>query len=112
MIAYHNYRTPPGSQAPMWFVLVALVIICGIGISVVAGIFAGQISALGALFMVVGLPFLAYILTRKIMIFGITFHVADFFTMYPSGELAGAPDIRQRLADCEARILRLKEGRP
>lgn len=115
MIAYHDgpfYRTPPGSRAPAWFVVIAVAIICAVGISIVAGLFAGQISASGVLFLVVGLPLLAYILTRKVTVFGITFLVADALTWYPTGQQAGEPEVRQRLADCEARIMKLKEGRP
>jgi hypothetical protein len=115
MITYHNgpfYRTPPGSRAPAWFVVAAIAIICGIGVSIVAGIFAGQISASGFLFLVVGLPLLAYILTRKITVFSITFRVGDILTGSPTEQPAGEPETRQRLADCEARIVKLKEGRP
>jgi hypothetical protein len=113
MIAYHNRPfLQPGPRAPAWFVVIAVAIICGIGVSIVAGIFAGQISASGVLFLVVGLPLLAYILARKITVFGITFRVGDTLTGWPTGQPAGEPQARQRLADCEARIMKLKEGRP
>jgi hypothetical protein len=66
MIAYHNrspFRGPAGSPAPAWFVAVAVAGICGIGFTILAGVFAGQISPSSLLFLVVGLPLLAYILT-------------------------------------------------
>jgi hypothetical protein len=62
MITYHNdrsYRPRRGFRAPKWFVAVAIAIICGIGILIVAGILAGQISVPGVLFLVVGLALLA-----------------------------------------------------
>jgi hypothetical protein len=99
MIAYHNgpfYRVPP-VRAPAWFVLAAIAITCGIGILIVAGISAGQISAWGLLFLVVGLSLLAYISFEGVRL-----------TDTPAGE----PETHQRLADCEARIKKLKEGRP
>jgi hypothetical protein len=98
MIAYHNgpfYRASP-VRAPAWFVVAAIAITCGIGILIVAGISAGQISAPGLLFLIVGLSLLAYISFEG--------NLAD----PPAGE----PEAHQRLADCEAQIKKLKEGRP
>jgi hypothetical protein len=120
MIAYHNgpfYRAPPRSRAPAWFVVVAIAIICGIGVSIVAGIFAGQIYASGVLFLVVGFLLLAYISTRKIMVFGTTLFVGEMLALLGGGSTAsvrrpaGELEAHQRLADCEARIMKLKEGR-
>jgi hypothetical protein len=120
MIAYHNgplYRSPGGFRAPAWFVVVAIAIICGIGVSIVAGILAGQISASGVLFLVVGLPLLAYISTRRITMFGTRLFVGEILALFggiaaPIERPAGELEAHQRLADCEARILKLKEGRP
>jgi hypothetical protein len=121
MIAYHNgpfYRIPRGFRAPAWFVAVAIAIICGIGVSIVAGILAGQSSVSGVLFLVVGLPLLAYISMRRITVFGTPLFVGEILALFggsvaaPIGRPAGEPQARQRLADCEARILKLKEGRP
>jgi hypothetical protein len=115
MIAYHNRsHLPPWSAAPTWFVVVAVAIICGIGVSLVAGLFAGQISSSGFLFLVVGLPLLAYILTRKITVFGTSLFMGEIiFGLFlgGSGPPAGEFQARQRLADCQARIMELKEGR-
>jgi hypothetical protein len=125
MIAYHSgpfYRTPRGFRAPAWFVVVAIAIICGIGALIVAGVLAGQISASGfvflVLFLVVGLPLLAYISTRRITVFGAPLFVGEILALFggivtaPKGRPAGEPETHQRLADCEARIVKLKEGRP
>jgi hypothetical protein len=100
MIAYHNgpfYRMFSLPRTPTWFGVAAVAIICAIGLAMITGTFAGQISASDFLFLVVGLPLLAYILSRLV------------------GNVerpAGEPEIYQRLADCEARIIKLKEGRP
>jgi preprotein translocase subunit Sss1 len=100
MIAYHDgpfYRVFAMPRTPTWLGVAAVAIICAIGLAMIAGAFAGQISASDFLFLVVGLPLLAYILWRLVR------HVER-----PAGE----PEIHQRLADCEARIMKLKEGRP
>ena len=120
MIAYHNgpfYRTPPrGFRAPAWFVVVVIAVLCGIGVSMVAGIFVGQISGSGILFLVVGLFLLAYISMRRITLFGTPLFVGEILAMFGGATLlgrspAGEPEAFQRLADCEARIAKLKEGR-
>jgi hypothetical protein len=117
MIAHHNgpfYRTKLGLRAPTWFVAVAATIIVGIGFLIVAGIFADQISAPGVLLLVVGLPLSAYILTRRVTVFGTPVLAGDILANFwgPTGRpAAGEPETRQRLADCEARIVELKERR-
>ena len=115
MIAYHNrplLRGPALSPAPAWFVVVAIAVICGIGVSIVAGVIAGQISASAILFLVVGLPLLAYILTRKIAVFGTSLFMGEILALFlgGSGRPAGESEACQRLADCEARIMELKGG--
>ena|ERR1700732_2723455 len=113
MIAYHNHpslRVPPG-RAPAWFVLVIVAILCGIGVSIVVGFIAGQIDPPVFIFLVVVLPLSTYIFGRRVTVFGITFRVVDTLLGWPTGQPAGEPEARQRLADCEARIIKLKEGR-
>jgi hypothetical protein len=100
MIAYHNgpfYRVSSALQTPTWFFVIAAITICAIGVAMVAGLFAGQISASDFLLLVVGLPLLTYILSRL---------TAGLH------EPAGEPQIRQRLAECEARIAELRATRP
>ena len=100
MIAYHNgpfYRMSSALQTPAWFFVIAAIIICAVGIAMIAGAFAGQISTSDFLFLVVGLPLLTYIASR--LTAGLP-------------QPAGEPQIHRRLAECEARIMKLKEGRP
>ena len=100
MIAYHNgpfYRMFSLPRPPTWFVVAAVAIICAIGLAMIAGTFAGQISASNFLFLVVGLPLLTYIMSR--LTTGLE---------RPAGE----PEVLQLLAECEARIMKLKESRP
>jgi hypothetical protein len=113
MIAYQNrplFRGPAGYPTAAWFVVVAIAVICGIGVTILAGVFAGQISATSLLFLVVGLPLLAYILTRKITVFGTRLFMGEI--LFLNGSVTpGESQARQRLANCEARIMELKEGR-
>jgi hypothetical protein len=112
MIAYHNrsiFGKSSDARAPAWFIVVAAVVLCGIGVSLVAGVCAGQFSS-DFLLLLVALPPLVYILTRRITIFGIPSLVGDIILL-GGGSPAGEPDTRQRLAECEARIMKLKEGR-
>ena len=100
MITYHNgpfYRPFSQRRTSDWFGVAAVAIICAVGLALIAAVFAGQISASDFLFLVVGLPLLAYILSRLVG-----------NVIRPAGE----PEILRRLADCEARIMKLKEGRP
>jgi hypothetical protein len=125
MIAYHNgpfypmrsgfWQSGPqaasaGPPTPAWFTIAAIAIVCGIGILMVAGAFAGQIPLSYVLIVVVGLPLLVYISTRRVTLFGIPFRVGQLLALGSSEQLAGEPEALQRLADCEARIARLKEA--
>jgi Flp pilus assembly protein TadB len=108
MIAYHD--RPMMSQAPSWFRLLTVAMICVFLFLIVAGISAGQVQLSAVVFLVVFVGLAAYILTRKMTLFGVTFRIGDMFAEGPVGQPAGEPQIRQRLAGCEARIERLREG--
>jgi hypothetical protein len=118
MIAYQNgpfYQKSLKFRAPSWSVVVAIAIICGIGALIVTGILAGQISGSGLVFSVVGLALVAYILTRRITVFGSPLLVGEILIPIGDGIVTRPPgeaEAHQRLAECEARIMKLKEGRP
>ena len=78
----------------------------------VAGILAGQISVSGLVFSVVGLALLAYILVRRNTVFGSPFFAGEIVVPSRDGTPPGEREAQQRLAECEARIVKLKEGRP
>ncbi|HZE53290.1 MAG TPA: hypothetical protein VE111_08495 [Bradyrhizobium sp.] len=113
MIGYHNSpRLFQAWRASAWFVVVAIAIICGVGVLMAADFLAGQIDPPVFIFLVLVLPLSMFILGRRVTVFGTTFRVVDTLTGWPTGQPAGEPQARQRLADCEARITELKEGRP
>jgi hypothetical protein len=116
MIAYQNgpfYRISLKFRMLAWFVVVAIAIIFVVTALIVAG--AGQISASGLVFSVVGLALLAYILARRMTVFDSPFFAGEI--LIPSGDGSvvrrpGEREAHQRLAECEARIVKLKEGHP
>jgi hypothetical protein len=122
MIAYHNgpyYRESPESElAPAWFGGMIAAVICGIVIAIMLGLSDDQIDFSYLIFWAV-LPVLlisaAYFLARGITVFGITIRLEDviaaLFLSPRGGPPVGETEALQRLADCEARIMKLKAGR-
>jgi hypothetical protein len=116
MIAYQNgpfYRTSLKFRGPTGFVAIAIAFV--IISAIVAEILAGQISASGLVFPVVGLALLAYILMRRTTMFGGPFFSGEILVALGDGIVTSPPGERethQRLAECEAQIMKLKEGRP
>ena len=105
MIAHHK-RARVGVEP--WFHWVGIGMLCGIVALAVTGYFSGQITLAHLIFVVLLLAGAAYIWTRKITLFGITMRVAEIEDLLEPG----APEAHRRLADCEAQIMKLREGRP
>src|SRR5215813_373313 len=101
-------------ELPAWFCYVLLGIASVIAVLVGAGMLAGQIDPLLVIFAVVFLSLTAYISTRKINAFGKSMRVFDLLSFVTLTMLPGprAPELRQRLSNCESRIMELKERRP
>ncbi|WP_159009720.1 hypothetical protein [Bradyrhizobium sp. S69] len=116
MIGFQNgpfYQIPLNFRMLAWFVVVAIIFVAAA--LNVAGILAGQISVSGLVFSVVGLALLAYILVRRNTVFDSPFFAGEILVTSGDGIVATPPGEReahQRLAECEARIVKLKEGRP
>jgi hypothetical protein len=116
MIAYQNgpfYQISLKFRMLAWFGVVAVVILFVIAALMVAG--AGQISASGIVFSVVGSALLAYILARKMTVFDRPFFAGEILIPFGDRNVTRPPgeaEAHQRLAACEARIMKLKEGRP
>ncbi|MGY3623025.1 hypothetical protein [Bradyrhizobium sp. USDA 10063] len=118
MIAYHECPAldfPQLPQLPLWLRFVLVGIACGIGALIVAGVLAGQISVSFVVFSVVFLALAAYILPLKFSVFGTSMQIGDLVgflgTFPPQLATPGEPEVRQRLSDCEAKIMKLKERR-
>jgi hypothetical protein len=118
MIAYQNgpfYRISLKYRTPAWSVVVAIAIIFVVAALIVVGLLAGQISGSGLVFSVVGLALLAYILTRGITVSSSSLFTGEILVPFGDGVIGAVPGEReahQRLAECEARFMKLKEGRP
>jgi hypothetical protein len=116
MIAYENgpfYQISLKFRMLAWFGVVAVAILFVIAALMVAG--TGQISASSVVFSVVGLALLAYILARKMTMFDSAFFAGEIVIPFGDGNVVRRPgeaEAHQRLAECEARIMKLKEGHP
>lgn len=85
-------------------------LLCGGVVFTVVAIAAIQNSVSGLILFIGFVGLSGYILTRKVTVFGITIPVIAIITLSPGGPSAGESETRQRLADCDARISKLKEG--
>ena len=115
MIAYQNgpfYRTSLKYRTLACSVVVAIAIIFVVAALIMAGFPARQISAPGLVFSVVGVGLLTYILTRRITVSASSFLAGEIVIPLRDGIPPGEPEAHQRLAECEARIMKLKEARP
>jgi hypothetical protein len=114
MIAYYEQPEIGFPELPLWFCHVLLGIACIVAAFVAAGMLAGQIDPSPVIFSVVFLIVTAYISTRKIKIFGTSMRIFDLlsYLVLTASPTPGAPEIRQRLSNCEARITELRERRP
>ena len=116
MIDYHNptvdYRNPSTSTTiPLWVVGLCAGMLSLLGWIFVSGVIAGEYSLLNVVALTIVLALMALIGMRKITVFGIPITVFELIFLVPGGQTAGEPQIRQRLADCETKIKKLKERR-
>lgn len=124
MIAYQKRRNPVPIVAAFqnkWADAVAIGVLSGFGIVFVVGFSLALLAVLLAvqfyigLLILIGVALLAYLLTRKVTIFGVRYYVGEALVaiVCPAGpaETPGESQTLQRLAECDARIARLKEGR-
>jgi len=111
MIAYYNsppYRWHWGeSPAPGWLVAVAIALVAGISVAQIAGIVAGQVSPWGLLGLLIALPVLICI--SSLTSFSI-YDLGDLLILIPDlmWRPIGENEARQRLAECEALIAKLR----
>ncbi|WP_439922499.1 hypothetical protein [Nitrobacter sp. JJSN] len=107
MIAYQNRSMRRRSP---WLKAAALGFLCGSVVFVVVAIASIQNSVSDLILFIGFVGLSGYIFTRKVTVFGITIPVIAIITLSPGGPSAGETETRRRLADCEARIAKLKEG--
>jgi hypothetical protein len=96
---------------PAWFRLVSLAMVAGIGIALAAGLIAGQISFSGIFWSLGIFGLSVFVGTRKISLFGARFYVWEFIMGDAVLPPVGERQPRELLADCEARIAKLRESR-
>ena len=114
MIALYEHPDIGFPELPLWLRRVLMGASCGVATLVAVWMLAGQIDPLLVIFLVVFLVLTAYISTRKINAFGTSVRVFDLLSYVTLTTLPGprAGELRQRLSNCESRIMELRERRP
>jgi hypothetical protein len=114
MIALYEHPDIGFPELPLWLRYVLIGAGCGVAIWVAVEMLAGQIDPKLVIFLVVFLSLTAYISTRKINAFGTSVRVFDLlsYLALTASPTPGAGELRQRLSNCEARIMQLRERRP
>ena len=113
MIALYEHPDIGFPELPPWLRRVLMGAGCGVAALVAAWMLAGQIDPRLVIFLVVFLSLTAYISTRKINAFGTSVRIFDLlsYLALTASPTPGAGELRDRLSNCEARIMQLKEGR-
>jgi hypothetical protein len=112
MISYYERPDVGFPELPAWFRNVLFGIAILVALVVAAEMLAGQIEPSLVIFLVVFLSLIAYISTRKINAFGTSMRVIDLlsFLALNAAPTPGAPELRDRLSNCEARIMQLRRA--
>jgi hypothetical protein len=114
MIALYEQPDIGFPELPPWLRRVLIGVACGIAALVAVEMLAGQIDPKLVIFLIVFLPLTAYISTRKINAFGTSVRVFDLlsYLALTASPTPGADELRQRLLNCESKIMQLRERRP
>lgn len=114
LLAYYERPDIGFPELPIWFRYVLIGIASIVAVSVAVGMLAGQIDPTMVIFSVVFLSLTAYISMRKINAFGTSMRVFDLlsYLALTTSRTPGEPELRQRLSNCESKIMQLKERRP
>ena len=101
-------------ELPLWFRYVLFGITCGVCVYVAVEMLTGQIDPSLVVFSIVFLGLTAYIFTRKVNAYGTTMRVFDLLShaTLAASPTPGAGELRERLSNCESRIMELKERHP
>jgi hypothetical protein len=114
MIALYEHPDIGFPELPLWLRYVLLGAGCGAAALVAIWMLAGQIDPWLVIFLVVFLSLTAYISTRKINAFGTSVRIFDLlsYLALTASPTPGADELRQRLLNCESKIMQLRERRP
>ena len=114
MIALYEHPDIGFPELPPWLRHVLLGAGCGIALLVAIWMLEGQIDPWLVIFLVVFLSLTAYISIRKINAFGTSVRIFDLlsYLALTASPTPGAGELRDRLSNCEARIMQLRQRRP
>jgi hypothetical protein len=113
MIALYEHPDIGFPELPLWLQRVLMGAAGGVAGLVAVWMLAGQINPWLVIFLVVFLSLTAYISTLKINAFGTSVRVFDLlsYLALTASPTPGAGELRDRLSNCEARIMQLRERR-
>jgi hypothetical protein len=114
MIAYYERPDIGFPELPVWLQRVLMGAGCGMAGLVAVWMLAGEVDPLLVIFLVVFLSLTAYISTRKINAFGTSVRIFDLlsYLALTASPTPGADELRDRLSNCERKIMQLRERRP
>jgi len=114
LLVYYERPDIGFPELPPWFGYILLGIGSIVAVWVAAEMLAGQIDPTMVIFSVVFLSLTAYISIRKINAFGTSMRVFDLlsYLALTTSKTPGEPELRQRLLNCESKIMQLRERRP
>ena len=114
MIALYEHPDVGFPELPPWLHYALLGAGCGAAALVAAWMLEGQIDPLLVIFLVVFLSLTAYISTRKINAFGTSVRIFDLLSYLAlrASPTPGADELRDRLSNCERKIMQLRERSP
>ena len=114
MIALYEHPDIGFPELPPWLRYVLLGASTCVAALVAVWMLAGQIDPLLVIFLVVFLSLTAYISTRKINAFGTSVRIFDLlsYLALTASPTPGASELRDRLSNCERKIMQLRERRP
>ena len=114
MIALYEHPDIGFPELPVWLRYALLGAGTCVATLIAVWMLEGQIDPWLVIFLVVFLSLTAYISTRKINAFGTSVRIFDLlsYLALTASPTPGAGELRDRLENCERKIMQLRERRP
>jgi hypothetical protein len=114
LLAYYERPDIGFPELPVWLRYALIGALCLVAVWVAAQMLTGLLDPKLVIFLVVFLSLTAYISTRKINAFGTSMRIFDLlsYLALTASPTPGESELRQRLLNCESKIMQLGERRP
>src|SRR6202012_1436927 len=113
LLAYYERPETGFPELPVWLRYALLGALCLVAVWLAVEMLTGLVDPALVIFLVVFLSLTAYISTRKINAFGTSMRIFDLLSYLAliASPTPGEGELRQRLLNCESKIMQLKERR-